>query len=410
MDYLEDNPEENTLHELILPNKYLKPFMDVDMKKLKSLLEAERILGYIITASMNVFERLKRKIDLSKDIRIHTSHGKTKDGYYKYSYLIIFDNFCLFDLEHVKYIVQLIIEELKEQNLEYITEYIDNSVYSRNHTIRCLGSTKLGENRIRKLEYKWNYYSGENGVQEIILYKDPENKDDVYASKFEDIQKSFITNIHYGKSECKLLGIELPYPKKEISDLKEIDLNSKQIKYIFSKIYKIINKEDFEPDVDNIKDNCIFLKRLKPSFCKICKREHESQNQYIFFGENGIYLKCFQNNRPGKYIKIGDLPDNKNCKEKDKERKDDKGKRRTGLIIRRPGEENNEESESEEEIDDSEKEDRDGESDKEEEKDKEAEIEYLHEDPEWNIITGENHNGHAKLFENYKRINVLRQI
>lgn len=400
--YLEDNLKENNLHEVILPNRKIKPFLDVDMINIPEKFKPEKNLGYIIDAAIEVFKFLMRELDLSKDIRIHTSHGKTEKGY-KYSYLIVFDNFCVLNIEVAEYIAKLIIQKLNERGLENISKYIDSKVYTPKHTIRCLGSTKLKENRVRKLEYKWNYYSKGKENQEIILYK--KYKDDEYSSKCEDLERSLITNIRYDGLECEFLPIKLPEIKKEFN-IENIDLNEYQIKYILKKVFKEIDKDDFKPDINNIENNRINLKRLRPSYCKLCNKEHDNDNQFVSFGEKGLYLKCWRN--ISKYKRIGDFPliKSKN-KEKGKERTDTK---KTGLIFNiRKQNDNESEDDSDSKSRKSNTEsitENSSENDFEENKDSDLyNIELSDEartpskDKYWDLIIENQHEGHAKLFK-----------
>ena len=360
-DLLLDSQTERHFHEVIITNRGLKPYLDIDIKKLRNILDAEKVLGRIITASISVFDKLLKKtgktLKPSKDIRIHTSHGQIgKD--YKYSYLVIFDNYYVDGLEKAKYIYDLIIEELKEKGLDDIIDYIDSQVYSPKHTMRCMGSAKLDDNRVRKLEYNWNYYINEDITTQISLYKKPEYKDDKYGSGLEDLERSLITCLNYGKGEEKCIRIPIDIPEKVKRDISEIELKDKDIKKILDKLSEEIDIDDFEPNIDNIKNNCIQLQRKRPSYCKICEREHDNDNQYVSFTEKTAYLKCHRNRED--YIDL---------------EVDIKGYKNDKSDIRESDEESEESN-----------------------KEKNKKLKYPSQDPYWNMIIKDSHKGHKDLF------------
>jgi len=57
----------------------------------------------------------------------------------------------------------------------------------------------------------------------------------------------------------------------------------------------LISRGNFPFIVRDVKGSIISLKRLKPSFCKICERVHEHENPYLLVIDDNVYFYCRRN-------------------------------------------------------------------------------------------------------------------
>lgn len=105
-----------------------------------------------------------------------------------------------------------------------------------------------------------------------------------WKSNGSDISHAILTNTE----ECKML-IEIA-PEDVSYDKKNID--NKEYATLMGIIFS-------HNDVKNIftpsgqKDNFIPLRRLAPSHCKICNKEHDSIDGYVWIYKNSVYLGCY---------------------------------------------------------------------------------------------------------------------
>jgi hypothetical protein len=82
-------------------------------------------------------------------------------------------------------------------------------------------------------------------------------------------------------------------------------------------LYKVLSKIMEHPNIKNnftfnggvVKTGLIPLKRLRPSFCGCCHRNHDNSDAFAFVRENHIYLGCFRQDSPThkKYDNLGEL-------------------------------------------------------------------------------------------------------
>ena len=140
IEYFNNNPLFETYGKTEdLTEEYVKPFFDVDVSRTQVSTETEfnilhnNILSFIM-------EEFKCKID---DIVISTSHGKKLNGEEKWSEHLIIKN----KKTQIKNLI-----DWKSQVTDKLKElYIDIALYAKSHSLRIVGTSKVGENRPLKL-------------------------------------------------------------------------------------------------------------------------------------------------------------------------------------------------------------------------------------------------------------------
>lgn len=238
--------------EVILGEQYQKPYFDIDIdKKLPDL-------GHSLVLEVKKSILYDKRIS-EKDILVYSSHGENKSSYH-----IIINNWCTPDNYTNKMYCNNIIDRIPD-DFEY-KKYIDTLVYKSVQQLRILGSTKLGHDRFKKIEYE-----SKNIVKDRPrLYK--------------DLFNSLVT----ATKSCKILCY-----KEKIKSVWNVDsqkdLTSEDISNISN--LDIIKDGLFEPQDPS--GRIIPLKRLKQSYCEICERNHENENPFLTIDNSSrIYFHC----------------------------------------------------------------------------------------------------------------------
>ena len=71
---------------------------------------------------------------------------------------------------------------------------------------------------------------------------------------------------------------------------------------------KVINKFAY---TGQQRDNMITLKRLAPSYCEVCNREHESIDGYAWVYKNHVYFGCFNADKKSRSVYLGYIGESK---------------------------------------------------------------------------------------------------
>ena len=277
-------------HEIIFGEKEQKPRFDIDIpydkfeksRPLRSLLIKEennqnteiewimmlgnRMVGKIIDAVKEVLKSYGLELNSSKDIAFYTSHSLNPP--YKYSAHIIFPNYCHFNYEEAKEFYKLVVNAggapLKVAESCGI---LDGSIYASQKSFRMEGSTKNGKRPKKRssLPYEGKIYNSP-------IINSP--KDELFF-----FRESCITD---SRSTTRLPVI---VPEKKIF-VNKVTLPSGVEDIIGPHI-------DGDFSIEEIKGGLIVLKRLRPTYCKLCNREHESDNPFLIVRKNGeVYFHC----------------------------------------------------------------------------------------------------------------------
>lgn len=241
--YLLKQPaEERCYFEVIRGTCPQKPYFDIDIKD-ESVSEEQ---------SMSLIRSIKKSILYDSriaepDILVFSSHGPGK-----LSYHVVVNNWCLPDYNSNKVYCTKIIDRVSNP----YKDYIDGLVYKSIQQFRTYGSTKRGKDRFKKL----------------VGYETLPINSSGYRFEFLSILlKSLVSNTN----SCRIL--EYSEPTKRVFSGPSEALTEKEMDII--KNLPFIISGDFE--IVDVKDRLISLKRLKPSFCELCKREHQNENPYL---------------------------------------------------------------------------------------------------------------------------------
>lgn len=291
-------PKPREYHEVILGEKEQRPRFDLDISydnyskaiPLRGLVIREakeisvewmvrmgnRIVGKIIDGIKVVMGNFGLKFNVEKDVLFYNSH-LLEELPYKFSAHIILTNHSHFNYEEAKEFYRMVSETDIALHIAEKDGIVDASIYSSLKSFRLLGSTKDGkrEKVVAPLPYNGQIYEP----------KEPS------TTKEEIIQfrQSCITDTN------STTHIPIILPDKKIYDSK-VKLPDSIEEIIIPHI-----GEDFV--VEEVKGGLILLKRLRPSYCNLCHREHHNDNPYLTVRENGdVYFHCRRaTNDNGKY-------------------------------------------------------------------------------------------------------------
>lgn len=266
---LKTNPEERCFYEVIMGNSPQKPYFDIDISD-KSV---------SIESANEMIDDLKRSILLDERIRENDILIFSSNGLDKISFHIIINNWCLMDYNSNKVYCHRVINNMKSP----LRKFIDENVYKSVQQLRTFSSTKRGVDRFKIIESKHDFNINKN--ERLNL--------------FNTILASLVSNTKSSKILEYTEVIKRVY-NSELGDLSDEDIS-------------IINNLDFIKDgtftIGEINGRIIPLKRTRPSFCKLCDRDHQNENPYLVFSENNIIFHCRRTTNDG--IKIWTRPTEK---------------------------------------------------------------------------------------------------
>jgi hypothetical protein len=256
--------------EIILGDRNQKIRFDIDASK-SEIENIQILLDQLISSIIEEMKLEKVNINLEKDIILCSSNNDVK-----FSYHLILNNWFCLDCHEAKEWYERI---LKNIDISY-KKFIDASIYSENHTLRIVGSTKKGEIRIKKFMTEWKYRD------QIIKYKyeiipKTENKELLLQ-----IKNSLITYTN----NCKLLP--KIFDETQQRNNKNFDINFECDEKLLEAIkYKIKEIYPDEFRIDKIVNNIIICVREKESYCWNCERIHEHQHPFLYIKEIKINNK-----------------------------------------------------------------------------------------------------------------------
>jgi len=279
--------KDRCFYEII--NFYQKPHFDIDIgyNKVKNnyfldqdlsiekFQEIAKLLIETIIKSCKI-TMLPNELSLEKDVLIYTSHGYDhKKQQEKLSYHIILDNWSHFDNIEAKSFYDKV-SRLTQCFLNgRYCEFLDEKVYSENQAFRLLGSHKVDDQRIKKLQESFEY---EN---KIIHHQFDEYMDNL--KEMNHFSKSLITFT----SGCKLLQsfkVDKIYKQVKQYDLSEKDVNE------ITGFLNLKFKDQFR--IREIKVNKINLVKTRPYYCSLCQRVHPNENPRIVVYTGIVYWQC----------------------------------------------------------------------------------------------------------------------
>lgn len=270
---LKEDPMDRRFFEIILGNRSQKPYFDIDISD-PTIEESQGLeLIHELKESILVDTRISET-----DILVFSSHGPGK-----LSYHVIVNNWCLPDYNSNKEYCGRIISRIPDSFM--MKKFMDITMYKSIQQLRIFGNTKVGKERFKILD------------KHSLSIKDKD-----YRFKFMTILlNSLITNT----GSCRILEYTALVQKVWTGSNEELTLEE----------IKIVEKLPFILDgtfeILDVKGRLIPLKRKTPSFCPICKRVHENENQFLTFSNdsNRIYINCHR--KSGDNFEIWVNPDPK---------------------------------------------------------------------------------------------------
>lgn len=249
-----------TFNEIILANKYQKPYFDIDIKDEFTYQEAKVLVDKL----RELIKKLLPQIS-DEDILIFDS---SKIGE-KISFHIVVDRFCFISSAENKIFCRRVLDFLSEEE----RSVIDDQLYKSVQNFRIFGCHKHSSSRVKK-------------ISDMSLWKFKGE----YSTEFNKALLIFGSTLITNCSECSVIeGFDAPKIVREI----ELDIElSEAEEAILEDILE--NKLQGAFSIIKVEGNCINLKRISPSMCITCHREHEAENAFIRIEgeEKNLIFRC----------------------------------------------------------------------------------------------------------------------
>jgi len=265
-----NNNVDKCYHEVLVLNKKVKIFMDIDDTNSKSLYDHEKYISIIkneFCAYFNSKCKFLANVNTlrSSDFINVTSHKKDNT---KFSTNLVVKGYYFEDIIALRNFMLKFKNKL-EINNKTLIPLIDFGVYSKNHNIRLPGSSKIGENRPKVSDHKFeeSLLTNVNTKESILLtYGLNEDTSDEYHDDVEFADQGVLLK--------RLL---------ELEKIREIISTNKT--YTFGEI----------------KNRTIFMIRNAPDYCSSCNRVHDRDPCiYLTISLSGnVYIKCRKSQETG---------------------------------------------------------------------------------------------------------------
>lgn len=246
---------ERCYYEMISGLMPQKIYFDVDIAG------SNRLLGIgVVTELILEIEAKLEAYEVEPEIMVFSSCGENKQSYH-----VIVSNVCVKTAEHNKSFAHQVRRGLSRENREYV-----DILYKSSQQFRLVNNTKYKQNRYKKF------------VPDLSSAEMKSNK--------EIFEASLVGNTE----GCMLINI----PLREKNDLDR----SQSMEYCeIERRLKLrgITGFDYGKTVDNI----VCLTRIKPTFCKLCKREHDAENAFVIVSDT-IRFYCRRNSN-NDFIDLG---------------------------------------------------------------------------------------------------------
>lgn len=232
------------------------------------------ILEQIIESIHDEYLSRGFQLTLDRNFAIYTSHS-----YYKRSFHIIIDGYCHNNNLECKMIYECVAKRL----ILGVAKFVDSKVYSGIQQFRLLHNQKPGSNRPKKVLTTFKDLFGDKSREVSIDMK-------LTTGSVKEFQRSLITYT----ADCKLFNLNLSVDSQG---------KSKNMTFIGQELSEIQVDKSLEllpaagyPDgsviVEKVEGVFIILRRKAPTYCRLCKRTHNSENPYLFVFYNTVYLDC----------------------------------------------------------------------------------------------------------------------
>ena len=243
--------------------------------------EASKALMLLLECIKKVFPKIK-----NKDILIFNSHGPKKRSYH-----VIIDNWCFTNSQGNRNFFNKILEHYPDK----FKQALDSTMYKSIQAFRIYLCHKYESDRVKTLD-------------PISLWES-NNKEDV-SDDFKILEGSLVTNTGY----CEILPNFGDIVEKKTFNWDDIHFEDTEIfeaLNICARYEKCTSYEskDFPYALKEVKGGLILLKRLRPSYCFLCKRTHDKQDPYLVIKQtdNSVHFGCRRNEHEGTLLLIGKI-------------------------------------------------------------------------------------------------------
>ncbi len=260
-------PDKRCFHEVIDSSRPHKIHFDLDVT-LESVTEEKlvEIGNTSIQLLLNTLARHAPKV-LPEDVFLFSSHSNVKRSYH-----VIVDNHYLEDNECYRYLFTKISQDIH-------CPYLDVGTQSKSHNLRVYGSTKPESLRPKVLEKSFQWKG-----KTVVM---PE------MEEVHILAASLVTFT----STCQLLSVPRMIKKTYTSAA----LSTPAVERALALL---------EPDTfvaTGVTGSIISLRRLKPSFCICCQREHEKENPYLLIIGDEVHMNCRRTNNRARLGVLGEV-------------------------------------------------------------------------------------------------------
>ena len=242
--------KDRCMYEVIFGESPHKIYFDIDGKGI-SVQDGLNNLQKVIDESLRVCKELGHTVS-QKNVMVFTSSNREKQSYH-----VVLRGYCVQSNVHVKEFVK---------RMRGIDDIIDMSMYSSKQNFRMLYCQKLGTDRTKiPLEEL-------NGIKLQ------------WSSHEQDFRDSLVYNVE----SCTTIDITVEHKTQKLEELPD---EVADILEVARKSYADMSNFEFL----KIHNNILYLKRIRPSYCKLCKRTHEHENSFIVYSKDNYYFVCRRN-------------------------------------------------------------------------------------------------------------------
>jgi len=296
----------------VLSNYARKPYFDVDITgdNIKDIkceeLKNQNIKDIGETAICDLLDRIEivmkkyyKDFDPSNCIDIYESHRKNKQSYH-----LIINNYKISSDGNLNKFnpFKEFFNEVVNQDLtdKYGKNIFDNSVYGKSNEFRLLGNSKILLKRVLKkggnILYKKCIGNNFKKYCNCNFYITNKGDDKELRSRmFNIFYNSFVSVLRNSFHDETFREIPIILQENKLS--KKILMSDILSDKIIMGMWNVFDKtrpdlsKNFEP-TEYYSDNSLMIKRIKPSYCTLCKRTHNNCGNYLSCHDHKIFYNC----------------------------------------------------------------------------------------------------------------------
>lgn len=263
------NEQERCFDEVISDSQQKVRFdIDIEKENEEDTRDLDDILKVVIDSLLSSLFKIIPDLKLER-IFYFSSHGETKRSVH-----IVLPDYHTSNCIEAK---ELCLMSVKNMPSRY-SQFIDSGIYSDNHSLRIMNCCKLNSNRVKRFNRSF-YYMGE---KIIFNNEDMKNEHGDYSEN-----TIFINSLISIITDSKRVNITVNLNK----NIKRKNISNPIVSQCLELAKNILGPE-FTYEYEDTVGSIIVLKRIAPSFCRICNRVHESQHPFLLYQEANLYFNC----------------------------------------------------------------------------------------------------------------------